>query len=446
VTQTKISEFREAVYQKVVWRPAAILDLVDALTTVGHVSSPVALSETPVFRRKFSSVYDALVHGELSDDLKNLFSDSQDAGWETIAGYEVHAIDATPQERMAAETLADRGVLKAQQKEPIRYGHKYSWLVRLVQRGTSWVAPEDIQRISTASTDTKVAAQQVKALALRNQRPKVITADSRYRDQHFLGAFAGLENMSPRRHGDAHALVRLQNNQKLSQEPVPKPEGSRGAPRKHGPDFQLTAIEREPEALEEFYLGKQKVRVRVWHKLHFKRLAKVIGSVVCVEFLKEDGTPRYKRPLWLFWTGPQEVRPQDLCRMYLWRFAIEHLFRFLKQHMGLNSHRSSNLDSLQRWTWIVALAYWQLLLMRDIVQPNRPAWHPHKKDGLDKPLTPAQVQRSAQAFLLLSGSPASNTRSAGKGLGRPKGYRPAPRQRYEIVFKTKKAQNQPQTC
>jgi hypothetical protein len=438
VTKKHISEFREAVYQKVTYRPAAILDLVDALTIAGHVSSPVALSESPLFRRKFSSVYDALVHGELGDELKNLFSDSQDADWETIAGYEIHAIDATPNERMAAETLADRGALKAQQKEPVRYGHKYSWLVRLVQSGTSWVAPEDIERIGTDTTDTKLAAQQVKGLAARNQRPKVITADSRYRDKHFLGAFAALEN--------TYGLVRLQNNQVLSQEPVPKPKGSRGAPRKHGADFQLTAIEREPDALEEFFLGKQKVRVRVWHKLHFKRLAKVVGSVVCVEFLKEDGTPRYKRPLWLFWTGPENVAPQDLCRMYLWRFAIEHLFRFLKQHMGLNSNRSSNLESLQRWMWIVALAYWQLLLMRDTVQPNRPAWHPRKKDGQDKPLTPAQVQRSAQVFLLQSGTPAATTRPAGKGRGRQKGYHPARRKRFEVVFKTKKTQNQPKIC
>lgn len=438
MTKTTISEFREAVYQEVIWRPAAILDLVDALTMAGHVNSPVALSEAPVFRRKFSSVYDALVHGDLGDELKNLFNMSQDSDWETIAGYEVHAIDATPNERMSAETLADRGVLKTQQKEALRYGHKYSWLVRLVQSGSSWVAPEDIERIGTATTDTKVAAQQVKALEVRNQRPKVITADSRYRDKHFLGAFAGLEN--------TYALVRLQNNQKLSQEPMPKPEGSRGAPRKHGADFQLTDISHDPDASQEVYLGKQKVRVRVWHKLHFKRLVKVKGSVVCVEFLKEDGTPRYKRPLWLFWTGSEEVAPQDLCRMYLWRFAIEHLFRFLKQHMGLNSHRSSNLESLQRWMWIVALAYWQLLLMRDTVKPNRPAWHPHKKHGQVKLLTPAQVQRSAQVFLLQSGTPAANTRPAGKGRGRQKEYHPLPRKRFEVVFKTKKTRHQPNIC
>ena len=436
MTKTTISEFREAVYQKVVWRPGAIFDLIDALTVNGHVTSPVALSESPLFRRKFSSVYDALTHGQMDTMLKDVLIQSQDANWEKIAGYEIHAIDATPNERMAAETLADRGALKAQTKDPLRYGHKYSWLVRLVESGTSWVAPEDIERISTETTDTKLAAQQVKGLAERNKRQKVVAADSRYRDRHFLGAFAGLEN--------TYALVRLQNNQKLSQEPGPKLEGSRGAPRKHGADFQLTAIEREPDASQEFFLGKQKVRVRVWHKLHFKRLAKVPGSVVCVEFLKEDGTPRYKRPIWLFWTGPESVAPQDLCRMYLWRFAIEHLFRFLKQHLGLNSNRSTNLESLQRWMWLVGLAYWQLLLIRDTVQADRPAWHPHKKDGQHKPLTPAQVQRSAQVFLLQSGTPAANTRPAGKGHGRQTGYHPLQRKRYAIVFKSKNAQNQPQ--
>ena len=412
------------------------MDLIDALSAKGHVQSPVALSESSLFRRKFSSVYDALVHGRLDVSLKDLLGDSQDDDWEKIAGYEIHAVDATPNERIAAETLPDWGALKAQQRDPVRYGHKYSWLVRLVQSGTSWVAPEDVERISTETTDTKLAARQVKDLDERNKRPKVVAADSRYRDRHFLGAFAGLEN--------THALVRLQNNQKLSQEPVPKPEGSRGAPRKHGANFQLSALERQADASQVFFLGKQKVHVRVWYKLHFKRLAKVPGSVVCVEFLKEDDTPRYKRPIWLFWTGPEDVTPQNLCRMYLWRFAIEHMFRFLKQHLGLNSNRSTNLESLQRWMWIVALAYWQLLLIRDQVTPDRPAWHPGKKDGQAKPLTPAQVQRSVQLFLSHSGTPAANTRPAGKGCGRQKDYHPAPRKRYDIIFKSKKAQKLPQ--
>lgn len=167
---------------------------------------------------------------------------------------------------------------------------------------------------------------------------------------------------------------------------------------------------------------------------------------MCIEFLKEDGTPRYQRPIWLFWTGPEDVALQDLCRMYLWRFAIEHLFRFLKQHMGLNSNRSPSLVSTEKWMWLCALAYWQLLLIRNRVQPNRPAWHPRYKDGQTRPLTPAQVQRSALVFMLQSGTPARNTRPTGKGRGRQKGYRPTPRARYPVVFKTEKPQKLPAIC
>lgn len=416
-----------------------MLDMIDALTIAGRVSSPVAVSELPVFRRKFSSIYDVLLEGEIEvEQLRDLLIACQPAESETIAGYEVYAVDATPNERMAAETLPDRGALKSGKNEPLRYGHKYSWLVRLVETGTSWAAPLDVRRISTQSTDTKMGAEQVQALARRNPHRKVITADSRYRDRHFLGIFAHLEN--------TYALVRLQNNQKLSQAPVPKPKGSKGAPLKHGADFRLNAISRPPDASEEFCLGKQSVRIRAWHKLHFKRFATVAGTVLCIEFLKDDGTPRYKRPIWLFWTGPEDVALQDLCRMYLWRFAIEHLFRFLKQHMGLNSNRSTSLVSTEKWMWLCALAYWQLLLMRNLVQPNRPAWHPRHKNGQMRSLTPAQVQRSALAFLLQSGTPARITRPAGKGHGRQKGYRPAPRTRYEVVSKTKKPQNQPAIC
>ena len=77
MTETHLSKFPEAVYQKEVWQPAALLDLVDALTIAEHVSSSVCLGVSPLFRRKFSSVHDALVHGELGDELKPLFSDNQ---------------------------------------------------------------------------------------------------------------------------------------------------------------------------------------------------------------------------------------------------------------------------------------------------------------------------------------------------------------------------------
>lgn len=368
------------------------------------------------------------------DEILSLLPACMPEGSETMGGYKVYAVDATANEHEQAETLPDRSVLKSSKKEPMRYGHKYSWLVRLIHFGGSWAAPVDIERINTEATDTKVAAVQIKELDVRDPEEKVIVADSRYEEQHFLGIFEHLKH--------TFGLIRLHSNRVLYEEPQEKPKGSRGAPRKHGKPFKLNSGHRAEDQSETFQLGKQTVRVRAWYKLHFKKLATLIGTLVQVEFLKEDGTPRYKRPMWLFWTGPQSISLSDLCRMYLWRFAIEHMFRFLKQHMGLNSNRSSSLVSAQQWMWLCALAYWQLLLMRDAVQEDYPAWYPRSRQQRAK-LTPYQVQRSALAFLLELGTPASKPRPAGKGKGRQMNYCPPPRIRYPVVFKSKKTQVSP---
>ncbi len=107
--------------------------------------------------------------------------------------------------------------------------------------------------------------------------------------------------------------------------------------------------------------------------------------------------------------------------------------------MGLNSNRSPDLVSAQQWMWVCALAYWQLLLMRETVKKDYQAWYPRSRQQRAK-LTPYQVQRSALAFLLELGTPAQKPRLTGKGTGRQKNYRPAPRTRYPVVFKSKKMQ------
>jgi len=435
VNKKQISEFRKTVYQTFRKRADILFNLVDALTVAGHVSSPVALSEQKPFERKFSSVYDGLENGEMSiGELLSMLPHCVPQDSETIAGYAVYATDATANEHQEAKTLPDRGVLKSSKDEPMRYGHKYSWLVRLVHFGTSWVAPVDIERINTETTDTKVAAVQVQELDAHDLQDKVIVADSRYEDRLFLGIFERFKH--------TFGLIRIHSNRVLFEEPQQKPAGSRGAPRKHGQSFKLKTAHRSEDQSETFQLGKQTVRVCAWHKLHFKKLAVLIGTLVRIEFLKADGTPRYKRPMWLFWTGPQSVALADLCRMYLWRFAIEHMFRFLKQHMGLNSNRSPDLVSAQQWMWLCALAYWQLLLLRDVVKEDYQAWYPHSRRQRAK-LTPYQVQRSALVFLLELGTPAQKPRPAGKGKGRSKNYHPAPRTCYPVVFKSKKVQKLP---
>jgi len=425
-----LQQFRKTVYQSLRKRADAFLDLLDALTVAGHVNSPVALSEETPYRRKFSSAFDTLQQAEFDfDELLPALYEYQPPDSEKIAGYEVYGLDSTPNERPEAETLEDRGSHKTQKDEPVRYGHKYSWLTRLIQWGTSWVAPVDVIRVSTSSSDSQTDAVQVQELDRRHPNPKVIVADSLYANHRFLAIFETLKH--------AFVLVRLRGNTALWGNPKPHPKGTRGAPAKHGPKFKLSAPCRTPDKSDTLLLGAQTVILQAWHGLHFKKVPGLLGTVLKVEFLRSDGTPRYKRPMWLFWSGPEEIPLQDLCRMYLWRFAIEHFFRFCKQHLGLNANQSTDEVSIDQWMWLCALAYWQRLLMGDEVEHLRPAWYPAKPTNGAQKMTPGLVQRGALRILVRLGTPAKATRTAGKGKGRAKGYRPTSRTRFPIVKKAK---------
>jgi hypothetical protein len=376
-------------------------------------------------------VYDALENGKWDlEQLKDVLSASWPAGAETIAGYPVYALDSTENERAEAQTLPDRGMLKADQFDALRFGHKYSWLVRLVSWGTSWTAPVDVKRVETQQSESRVGAEQVKALAERQVEDKVIVADSLYANEKFLPIVAALPH--------TYALVRMRRTNVLYERPIPPDRPKRGRKTHHGARFEVSHPLRTPDSQQEAQLGNRTVRLQAWVGLHFKRFDEVEGMAVRIEFLRPDGSSCYAHPVWLFWTGPQSVDLLDLCRMYLWRFAIEHTFRFLKQHVGLNANRSTNLLCTQRWMWICALAYWQLLLLRLQADDTRPAWYPKRNGANLRITTPYLVQQQAATLLLRLGTPAHPRRPAGKGLGRPVGYHPPQKTYLPIVKKSAK--------
>ena len=247
-------QFREKVYQSMRKRADSILDLIDALTVAGHVDSPVALSEETPFRRKFSSIFDTLRHGEIDFDLLlPALQECQPANSDTLADCEVYGLDSTPNEREEAETLEDRGSLKAQKEDPVRYGHKYSWLVRLVQWGTSWVAPVDVRRVDTSLSDSQVGGLQVEEVDLHHPKQKVIVADSLYGNYIFLAVFLVVKH--------AYALVRLRSNLVFYERPKPHVKGAKGAPAKHGAKFKLSQPSRSADRTETFLLGEQTVKL-----------------------------------------------------------------------------------------------------------------------------------------------------------------------------------------
>lgn len=423
-------QFRQKLYSCFSQRADALFDLMDALIQSEHVESPVALSQLPAFRRKYSSVYDGLSAGRLDGAAaQKLLIESVPSTAQTISGYEVHVVDATSVYRPEAETLSDRVLLKSDASEPARPGQAYSVLARAVQGGSSWVAPEAVQRIGSDQTASQVAGAQVRALANQNTQRKVVVGDSGYANAVFLAVFVLLQHVV--------ALVRLRSNQTLYA--APPAYSGHGRPRKHGPCFKLSKPGWAADQVCTIELLGQRVTLSAWYNLHFKKLATLSGLVLRVVFLRPDGTPRYKRPLVLFWTGPQDVPLVDVCRMYLWRFVIEHFFRFLKQHLGLTSARLTDLPATQLWVWLCVLAYTQLVLAAPCVTGIVPPWQ-HRNSSVDLPFidTPRQVQRALPTLLVTIGTPAASPGPAGKSPGRSRDFHPKPRPRYCIIVKSKK--------
>ena len=56
----QLQQFRQGLYDSFERRPDALLDLVDALSSNTTAHSVVELSLSPVFRRGYSSVHDAI--------------------------------------------------------------------------------------------------------------------------------------------------------------------------------------------------------------------------------------------------------------------------------------------------------------------------------------------------------------------------------------------------
>lgn len=288
-----INRFRREVYQSFEQRGDAGLDLIDALSSATTVESPVGQSESPLFRRGFSSIYDVLKKGRLSlPHVRQALFRHQPADGEKIAGYEVYAVDCTDHPHPTAETLADRTQSKKGRYAPKVIGHRWSWLVRVVSWRPSWAMPQDVERVKSADTDSEVAVEQVKRLDKQGPSRKVVVADSLYANHSFLRVFLLVTTVV--------ALVRIRSNQVLYEEPpTPKPK-PRGRPRKQGTNFKLADPYRALDRVEWTTILGQRVCLCAWHDLHFAKLPALVGLVLSVKFLRADGAPRFKRPLYLF--------------------------------------------------------------------------------------------------------------------------------------------------
>jgi DDE superfamily endonuclease len=438
----ELTRFRRAFHGCLAGWGDALFELADAvLCSPAPVGSVPSLSLEPVFRRSHGSVYKALARGRVDEErLRRLLVAVRPAGWPPV-----FAVDASTWDRCDAETSPERGFYYSASKhsagQPIVAGWSYQWITQLDWAPDSWTAPLDAMRIPPSADATTATIAQVQRLAGRlgdDGAAPMFVFDAGY-DPIALGA--GLADVR------AQVLVRISSGRVFHPDPTPRPAGTVGRPRRHGPRFALSAPPTWPDPDAELVTRDPRygdVRVQAWHGLHPKLHGRgrwagddvppiVRGTVIRVEVEHlPKPTARAVKTLWLWWSGPGQP-DLDICwRAYLRRFDIEHTYRFAKHTLGWTTPALRTPEQADRWTWLVVAAYTQLRLARGLVDDMRLPW---ERPRAPSQLTPSRVRRGFRQLRATIGTPAGPPKSDTPGPGRPKGTRRPPRTRYPPVKK-----------
>jgi Transposase DDE domain len=422
-----LQTFRGAAYRTLGQRKDTLFELLEAALVSPSRATTVQLSLTPLFRRRWASAPAALRAGSLDvAACRGLVQRWLPARTDRP----VWAVDGTIWPRPAAHTSPARTwghrVQPGRPQTGVVPAWEYQWLVAVPAPGTSWVLPLDVvRRAPTAGSPTTLAIGQLQA-ALAAQpagapRP-LVTFDSQY-DVVAL-ARAGLP---------ADLLVRLTPRRRFYRPAAPYP-GRGTRVRKHGSVFRLTdpTTQGPPDqSAQATDTTHGRVRVDVWQHLHAQWATDVPLTLIRVHLTRLPRRPTPPAPLWLAWVGG--TLPTDLLalwRAYQQRFTVEHGFRFLKQELGWTTVRPQDPAAADRWSWLLALALWELWWLRAVVADQRLPWErPLPPDRLP----PGRVRRAALGILLALSTPARPPQPRGNSPGRVRGQRPGPRPRHPVV-------------
>ncbi len=103
------------------------------------------------------------------------------------------------------------------------------------------------------------------------------------------------------------------------------------------------------------------------------------------------------------------------------------------------AYQTPDVEHEENWMQIVALAYMQLWLARDLAEALPRPWERYLPDAERETASPSTVQRDFRRIIRQIGTPAALPKPRGKSPGRAKGERQHPRQRHSVIKKAKKA-------
>lgn len=438
-----LNEFRHAVYECFQRASDALFNTLDALSSEPTAQSFPELSLSPLFQRKWASLYEAFEDGQIdADRLREVFvqfAPLPDKGQHVFLG-----IDTSHLFRPEASTSAERTLLPIpnlpESHHAVSPGWVISSVVLLPEQAGQGTFVLDIRRVASHELATAVAAQQLAAvvdlLVKRGLKP-IILGDRWYACAPFLARMSAVP---------ASELLRVKRNRVLYRPAPARQPGQKGATRKDGARFQCSdeTTHGAPDASwEGSDPSGRRVEVHCWSRLHLRTAREVSISVIQVIRHGASDRPRDPKISWFVWNGfENEVAPlAEVSPIYRLRYSHEHGFRLDKQVLMWDEPRLRTPAQTVRWTEIVACAHNQLVLARPVITGIYRSWEARRSV-----LTLAQVRRAMTSFLTQLGTPARPPQPRGKAPGRAKGFHPKPATRYSVIRKTSKTEKKSKTA
>lgn len=433
-------EFRQAAYSRLGLAKDALFELGDALMLTQQAPSLAHLSLSPMFRRRWPSVYEALQDGTPDREaLLHLYaSHVQNSTCKTLATpIMLLAGDNTAWPRPLARTLSERTYLHHPApipglgNRPVTAGHGYSTVAWVPQEEGSWALPLLHERVTPQENALdKAAAQLARARTSLPQQTQVIGMyDSQYGCAPFVEATSSIQ---------CDKVLRLRPNLRLFE--PPPPYSGRGPYPKHGSAFKLKDLSTWGNSDELLWVDDPKqswVMVQVWHSLHFRASPHQQMSVIRISRPGARGTRRDPKAQWLAWVGYEGRRPppvEEWWRLYGRRFALDHWYRFAKQRLHWTTPQLGTPKQGEVWSELMPMVMWELWLARRVVSDRPLPWQKHV--GVDK-LTPGRVAASMGEVIARIGTPTRVPKVRGKSPGWPMGKPRKPKERCPVLKKGK---------
>jgi hypothetical protein len=419
----RLKKFRQEAYQLLGAAQDATMDMMDAVLVTRSVYSFAELSLSPIFRRKWPSLYEAIEDCRPQRrELMKLYINQIPLGQRLIL-----AGDHTAWPRIYAASLKDRTFehgAKVISGKPITLGHGYSTIAWIPETSGSWALPLRHERITSHDSPLTKAAFQLRQVCRHlGQRPLTLW-DSEYGCAPFLKLTADIE---------ADFILRLRPNRCLWT--APAPEVKKGRPKKHGQKFKLSESETWGTPHESILIDDPTwgaIEIRRWRSLHFRQTADVAMDIILIQRLGKSLTAEAAKPIWLACLIDKMPPLAEIWSFYQRRFAVDHWNRFAKQRLHWTLPKFATPEQGQRWSDLMPLLTWQLWLGREIVTDNPLPW---QKPLPVESLTPGRVAQSFGTILAVIGTPAREPKPRGKSPGWPNDKKRQPKIRYPVVKK-----------